>query len=63
MMDRLRRDLKGIYTIWYRDVLRFVRDRVRIVTSLVQPALYLFVFAGGLAPADGGKHPDLCAGV
>lgn len=54
MMDRLRRDLKGIYTIWYRDVLRFVRDRVRIVTSLVQPALYLFVFAGGLAPAISG---------
>lgn len=54
MMDRLRRDLRGIYTIWYRDVLRFVRDRVRIVASLAQPALYLFVFGAGLAPAISG---------
>ncbi|NLG50375.1 MAG: ABC transporter permease [Chloroflexi bacterium] len=47
----MQRDLRGIYTIWYRDVLRFVRDRVRIVASLAQPALYLFVFGAGLAPA------------
>jgi ABC-2 type transport system permease protein len=53
-MNRLKRDLKGIYTIWYRDVLRFVRDRTRVVTSLAQPLLYLFVFGGGLAPALNG---------
>jgi ABC-2 type transport system permease protein len=45
------RNLKGAYTIWYRDVLRFTRDRVRIVASLGQPLLYLFVFGTGLAPA------------
>jgi ABC-2 type transport system permease protein len=53
-MNRFERDLKGIYTIWYRDVLRFVRDRTRVVTSLAQPLLYLFVFGGGLAPALNG---------
>jgi ABC-2 type transport system permease protein len=45
------RHLKGAYTIWYRDVLRFTRDRVRIAASLGQPLLFLFVFGTGLAPA------------
>lgn len=53
-MDRLRRNLKGIYTIWYRDVLRFARDRARIVASLGQPLLFLFVFGGGLSPIMSG---------
>jgi ABC-2 type transport system permease protein len=47
----LMRNLRGIYTIWYRDVLRFVRDRPRILVALAQPLLYLFVFGTGLAPA------------
>jgi ABC-2 type transport system permease protein len=46
----VRRELKGIYTIWYRDILRFGRDRTRILTSLAQPLLFLFVFGGGLSP-------------
>jgi ABC-2 type transport system permease protein len=53
-MNRLRRNLKGVYTIWYRDVLRFLRDRARIVASLGQPLLFLFVFGGGLSPAMSG---------
>jgi ABC-2 type transport system permease protein len=47
----IRRNLKGAFTIWYRDVLRFWRDRMRIVASLGQPLLFLFVFGTGLAPA------------
>lgn len=53
-MDRIRRNVKGIYVIWYRDVLRFLRDRMRIVSSLAQPLLFLFVFGDGLAPAMSG---------
>lgn len=47
----LRKNLRGAYTIWYRDVIRFVRDRPRIIAALAQPLLYLFVFGTGLAPA------------
>jgi ABC-2 type transport system permease protein len=47
----VRHHLRGAYTIWYRDVLRFARDRPRIVASLAQPLLFLFVFGTGLAPA------------
>ncbi|MBV9174061.1 MAG: ABC transporter permease [Chloroflexi bacterium] len=47
-------DLRGIYIIWYRDLLRWWRDRQRILPSLVQPILYLFVFGVGLGSAIGG---------
>lgn len=54
MGTRLRRNLRGAYTVWYRDVLRFFGDRARIVSSFGQPLLFLFVFGGGLAPAMSG---------
>jgi len=43
------KDLRGIYSIWLRDVTRFRRDRSRIITSMAQPALFLFIFGNGLA--------------
>lgn len=53
-MVSLRHNLKGIYTIWLRDVLRFLRQPTRIVGSLGGPILYLFVLGGGLASSMGG---------
>ena len=50
-MHSLRRNLKAVYTIWYRDIVRFFRDRIRIVVSMGQPLLFLFVFGGGLSGA------------
>ena len=54
MKHTLRRDFKGAYTVWYRDVLRFFTDKGRIIGSLGQPVLFLFVFGGGLASAMSG---------
>src|SRR3954452_24684638 len=53
--------LNGIYTMWYRDVLRYARDRSRILASLAQPVLFLIVFGLGLSPAIGtlGSGGDL----
>lgn len=48
------RFIKGAYTIWYRDFVRLRRDRTRIIVSLGQPLLFLFVFGTGLAPAMSG---------
>ncbi len=53
MTRRLRADLRGIYIIWYRDVLRFWRDRSRMVAALGQPLLFLFVFGSGLSASMG----------
>jgi ABC-2 type transport system permease protein len=54
MNNRFRADLRGIYIIWYRDVLRFWRDRARVVSALGQPLLYLLIFGTGLRSAMGG---------
>lgn len=43
--------LIGIYTLWLRDVTRFVRDKPRIVSASVQPLLWLFVLGLGLSTA------------
>ncbi len=50
----LTHELKAIYTIWLRDVLRFSRDRARIFSSLGQPILFLVIFGLGLSPAMSG---------
>ncbi|MBI5137497.1 MAG: ABC transporter permease [Nitrospirae bacterium] len=66
MRHALRRDLMGIYTIWLRDVRRFVRDRPRIIGSLVQPTLFLLVLGTGLGHGTframaAGEGPDYMA--
>jgi ABC-2 type transport system permease protein len=50
-MNNIKRNIRGAYTIWYRDVVRFKRDRVRMFSSLGMPVVYLFVFGSGLSPA------------
>lgn len=44
-----RADLRGIKVVWQRELIRFWRDRLRIVTALLQPMIFLFVLGGGLA--------------
>ncbi len=39
----------ALYTLWLREIKRFVRDRIRIVTSFVQPLLWLVIFGAGFA--------------
>ena len=41
-------NLRGVYTIWYRDILRFWHDKMRMIGSLVFPLLFLVVFGSGL---------------
>lgn len=41
--------LRAIYIIWYRDVLRYWRDRWRLGASLAQPLLFLVIFGTGLS--------------
>lgn len=49
------RMLRGIYIVWWRDVIRFWRDRIRLVSSFAQPLLYLVVFGSGLSASLGGS--------
>lgn len=41
-------ELRAIKIVFYRELFRFFNDRIRIVTALVQPILFLFVLGSGL---------------
>src|SRR6266480_2985269 len=47
---------RAVYIIWYRDVLRYSRERAQVVASLAQPLLYLIIFGTGLSSAIGGAR-------
>lgn len=44
-----RRNLNTIAMIWYRDIICYKRDWMRIVMSLMQPLMFLFIFGSGLS--------------
>src|SRR2546429_9914529 len=53
----VRGELRAIKVVWKRELIRFGRDRLRILTSLVQPFLFLFVLGTGLSRiASAGTH-------
>lgn len=42
-------ELRAVKIVWEREVVRFATDRLRIVTALLQPLLFLFVLGTGLS--------------
>ncbi len=46
-------NLRGIYTIWYRDILRFWHEKMRLISAITFPLLFLFVFGSGLSARMG----------
>jgi ABC-2 type transport system permease protein len=41
-------ELRKIYGLWYREVLRYWREKSRIFSSLILPVLWLLVFGSGM---------------
>ncbi|BDH78943.1 MAG TPA: ABC transporter permease [Methanothermobacter sp.] len=62
-------EIEGIYTIWLREMKRFLRYRSRIVTSIVTPLLWLIIFGTGLgasirfATVPGGYRAFIYPGI
>jgi ABC-2 type transport system permease protein len=56
----IRADLRAVSIVWRRELIRFRSDRLRAVTSLVQPVLFLFILGTGLSRLAG---PGLPSGV
>ena len=54
-----RSDVRAIKVVWRRELIRFWRDRLRMVTSLMQPLLFLFVLGTGLSGVLGTTAPGL----
>jgi ABC-2 type transport system permease protein len=53
----VRSDLRAIGIVWRRELIRFRRDRLRAVTSLIQPLLFLLVLGTGLSALARGSMP------
>ena len=47
-------DVRAVRVVWQREMIRFTNDRLRIVTSLIQPVLFLFVLGTGLSTITSG---------
>ncbi len=41
-------ELLGLYALWYREIKVFLREKSRIVSSVVNPLIWLVAFGGGL---------------
>jgi ABC-2 type transport system permease protein len=42
-------ELRAIKIVWQRELIRFLDDRTRFVTSLIQPFIFLFILGTGLS--------------
>ena len=51
---RVRHDIRAVRIVWQREMIRFFQDRSRIVSSLLQPVLFLFVLGTGLSTLAAG---------
>jgi ABC-2 type transport system permease protein len=47
----LRHEARAVRVVWQRDLVRFWKDKARMLSSLMQPLLFLFVLGKGLAAA------------
>ncbi|MGP4025712.1 ABC transporter permease [Actinomadura sp. 3N407] len=57
----LRQDVRAVKIVLHRELLRFWRDKLRMVSGLVQPVLWLLVMGTGLSNlmATGGAGSDI----
>jgi daunorubicin resistance ABC transporter membrane protein len=52
-----RQDVRAVSIVWRRELIRFRTDRLRAITALVQPFLFLFILGTGLSNLAGGSLP------
>ncbi|MFO7569609.1 MAG: ABC transporter permease [Smithellaceae bacterium] len=48
MSDLIRRELMGISAVWWREFKVFWREKSRIVSSIISPLMWLFLFGSGI---------------
>ncbi len=44
----MRRELRGIYSIWLREIIKFYRERIHFASAMTTPLLWLIIFGGGM---------------
>ena len=63
-------ELHGIYAVWKRELLVYIREKERVIGSFVSPLLWLFVFGSGIgggtyagASGSGGYQAFIFPGI
>lgn len=41
-------ELNGLYALWYREFKVFTREKSRLISSLIQPIMWLVIFGNGI---------------
>lgn len=41
-------EITGLFALWYREFLVFTREKSRVISSLIQPLMWLVIFGTGL---------------
>jgi len=41
-------ELLGVYAVWWREIKVFQREKSRVVSSIISPIMWLFLFGGGV---------------
>lgn len=44
-----RAELRGMYAVWLREVKRYIRDKMRIITAITAPIVWLLLFGVGFS--------------
>ncbi|GIH92664.1 ABC transporter permease [Planobispora siamensis] len=52
-------DMRAVKVVLHREMLRFVNDRTRMLSMLIQPVLWLFVMGTGLGSLAQGAIPGI----
>ncbi len=50
---------RGVWVVAYREILRFVADRSRMVSSFAMPLLFLVIFGAGFSKTIGALAPGV----
>jgi len=57
----IRKELLAVYAVWWREIKVFQREKSRVVSSIVQPLMWLFLFGSGIGASvniEGVNYKD-----
>jgi ABC-2 type transport system permease protein len=59
------RELAGVHAVWLREFTVFKREKSRVISAMVQPLMWVFLFGGGVGGSGTGATalPDLPGGL
>ena len=57
--NRFRAEMLGVYSVWWREFKVFQREKSRVISSLVSPLMWLFLFGAGVGSSANVQGVDV----